>query len=94
MPRNNETVTVKILDKEYQVSCTRDERTALLEASTELDQRMRDVRKSGSVIGSERISVMVALNLSHELLKARQSLPAEQDQAMLQAIHEKIDGVV
>lgn len=63
-------VTIRILDKEYQVHCPPEEQEALMQSALILDQRMRDIRKTGSVIGLERIAVMVALNLSHDLLTA------------------------
>lgn len=90
---SNETVTVKILDKEYQVACAPDERTALLESAQLLDERMRTIQRTGSVIGLERIAVMAALNLSHELLEARQ--PAQSELALdtdqLERLHHKLD---
>lgn len=68
---SNETVFVKILDKEYQVACPREERQALVESAQLLDERMKAIRGTGAVIGLERIAVMAALNLSHELLQAK-----------------------
>ena len=68
---SNETVFVKILDKEYQVACPREERQALVESAQLLDERMKAIRGTGAVIGLERIEVMAALNLSHELLQAK-----------------------
>lgn len=65
-----ETVQIRILDKEYQVQCPPEEKTGLLESARLLDERMREIRKSGTVIGLERIAVMVALNLSYDLLRA------------------------
>ncbi len=65
-----QTVQVRILDKEYQVQCPPDEKAALQNSAQLLDERMREARKSGSVIGLERIAVMVALNLSYDLTKA------------------------
>jgi len=63
-------VSVRILDKEYQVSCPADERTALLDSAEILDAKMRDIRDSGKVVGLERIAVMAALNMANELLQA------------------------
>lgn len=65
-----ETVDIHILDKEYQVSCPPEERDALLNAAHQLDERMRTIRSSGSVIGLERIAVMAALNLTYDLTNA------------------------
>lgn len=65
------TVSIRILDKEYQVHCPPEQREALLSAAHGLDLRMRDIRRSGNVIGLERIAVMAALNLSYELMQAQ-----------------------
>lgn len=69
---SNATVGIRILDKDYQVHCPPEQEEALLGAARDLDQRMRDIRRSGNVIGLERIAVMVALNLSYELAQSRQ----------------------
>jgi cell division protein ZapA len=61
---------VRILDKEYQVACPADERTALLDSAEILDTKMREIRDSGKVVGLERIAVMAALNMANELLQS------------------------
>ncbi len=63
------TVEVKILDKEYLVACPEDARHALEQAARHLDRKMREIRASGKVFGTERIAVMAALNITHELLQ-------------------------
>ncbi|GAB3112893.1 cell division protein ZapA [Aestuariicella hydrocarbonica] len=88
----SETVFVKILDKEYQVACPAGEQDALLQAARNLDERMRKIRSSGSVIGLERIAVMAALNLSHELLETQNQasdLPSSGE--ALQRLSDKVD---
>jgi cell division protein ZapA len=65
------TVTVRILDKDYQVACPEDERAALLAAADHLNRRMREIRDAGKVVGLDRMAVMVALNLASELLAAQ-----------------------
>ncbi|MAS41204.1 MAG: cell division protein ZapA [Porticoccaceae bacterium] len=72
MADTSSTVSIRVLDKEYQVHCPPDQQDALLSAARDLDQRMRDIRRAGNVIGLERIAVMAALNLSYELTQARQ----------------------
>jgi cell division protein ZapA len=64
------TVTVKILDKEYQVACPDDQEAELVVSAKYLDKQMRGIRDTGKVIGLERIAVMAALNISYELLQA------------------------
>lgn len=64
-------VDVQILGRDFTVSCTDEERQGLLEAVNYLDKRMRDIRDSGKVVGVERIAIMAALNLSHEVLNTK-----------------------
>ncbi|MGD9660095.1 MAG: cell division protein ZapA [Porticoccaceae bacterium] len=70
MTSANNTVSIRILDKDYQVNCPPEEQNALIRSSQLLDARMREIRKSGHVIGLERIAVMAALNLTYDLLMA------------------------
>ena len=71
------TISVTILDKEYRVSCPPNEQEALLMAARYLNNKMRDIRAGGKVIGIERIAVMAALNISYELTKNRNSAAEE-----------------
>ncbi|HZD53415.1 MAG TPA: cell division protein ZapA [Woeseiaceae bacterium] len=64
-------ISVRILEKEYQVSCPANERTDLLDSAELLNARMREIRDSGKVVGLDRIAVMAALNMANELLHAR-----------------------
>jgi cell division protein ZapA len=66
-------VTVRILDKEYRVACQPEEQEGLIESARFLDQRMREIRQTGRVIGSDRIAVMAALNIAYELLQGKQT---------------------
>jgi len=61
-------VTVSILDKEYKVACPTGEKRALLDSAEYLDEKMREIRDTGKIIGPERIAVLAALNITHELL--------------------------
>ena len=64
------TITVHILDKEYQVACPEEQQAELVVSAKYLDKQMRTIRDTGKVIGLERIAVMAALNISYELLQA------------------------
>ena len=64
-------VEVEILGKEYRIACAEHERDALLASARYLDEKMGDVRTGGKVVGSERIAVMAALNIAHELLQQK-----------------------
>lgn len=65
------TLDVTILDREFRVACAEEERTELLEAVAYLDKKMREIRDLGKVATVERIAIMVALNIAHELLTTR-----------------------
>ena len=86
-------VNVKILDKEYQVSCKAEERADLLDSAELLNAKMKEIRDSGKVTGLDRIAVMAALNMANELIAARgQGETLETDAAgRLQAMRERVE---
>lgn len=68
------TIEVKLLGKEYRVACEPAERESLTAAVAFLDGKFKEAgdKTSSSARGSgERVAVMVALNLAHELLAAK-----------------------
>ena len=90
------TVTVKILDKDYQVACPPEQEKGLIDAARHLDKQMRKVRDSGKVIGLERIAMMVALNTAYELLNEEPAVveaPAVEIE-QLKKLGEKIDDAL
>ena len=96
MSRPN-TVSVDILDKEYQVACPPDEEAALTQAARYLDQHMRDIRSTGKVIGLERVAIMAALNISHELLALKTGdnpVETSEEQERLYALNSQLDEVL
>ena len=62
---------VTIMGKSYKVSCADDEREELLQAVRYVDQKMSEIKDSGRVAQPERIAVMAALNIAHELLNTK-----------------------
>ena len=64
-------VSVTVLDKEFRIACPPQERDALIRAARHLDSKMREIRHTGKVIGNDRVAVMAAINLTHELLQLR-----------------------
>ena len=60
--------SITILDKEYLIACSNEERELLNDAASLLNERMQEVKTSGKIIGSERIAVLAALNIAHEML--------------------------
>jgi len=65
------TIEVHLLGRSYRIACEEGEREALLQAVAYLDAKMNEIRQAGKVTGNERIAVMAALNLAHELLSTK-----------------------
>jgi len=68
------TLDVSLLGRDFKVACKEAERAELTDAVALLDRRMREIREAGKIAGAERIAVMAALNLAHDLLRERKSL--------------------
>lgn len=88
-----ETVTVHILGKDYQVACPSDERESLINSAAELDRRMKVIRQSGTVIGVERIAVMAALNLAHEVINPSVTEDTV-DHALIDDMNQRVDALL
>ncbi|NRA41252.1 MAG: cell division protein ZapA [Pseudomonadales bacterium] len=86
-------VTVNILGKDYQIACAPEEKQQLIDAASHLDCKMREVREKGNIFGLERIAVMSALNLAHELLSL-QSATQDSSETTTDSVkrsHHKLD---
>ena len=73
-----EALSVTIMGKEYRVACPEDEKANLLASADLLNEKLDEIKAQGSVIGTERIAIMAALNMSHEILH-NQSLSTEHE---------------
>jgi len=71
MSDNHARVSVRILEKEYHISCPMEERSDLLDSAEYLNNKMREIRDSGKVVGLDRIAVIAVLNMANELLRVR-----------------------
>ena len=92
-------VRISILGKEYHIVCPKDERDGLLEAARQLEDKMDEIRDSGRVFGAERIAVMAALNVTHELLQSSLNKATEQElepglSDRVSSLHDRIDTVL
>lgn len=76
---NPQPISIIILDKEYKVACPVGEQTALLASAKYLNEKMREVRDSGSILGSERIAVITALNIANDYLNTREAVKGISD---------------
>lgn len=71
----DKSLDISIMGRTYKVACADEERDALLEAVGFLDQKMNEIKSAGRVGSVERIAVMAALNIAHELLVVRDAAP-------------------
>ena len=86
---------ISILDKEYQVNCQTDERDALLRSAKLLNAKMNEIRHGSHIIGLERVAVMAALNISHDLIKAQNSVSQDSGASdALQSMDSKLSSVL
>jgi cell division protein ZapA len=88
--------SVTILDKEYLIACSEEERGLLNDAAALLNDKMREVKTSGKIIGSERVAVLAALNIAHEMLaykKENESYTSTVD-GVVRRLQDKIDDAL
>src|SRR5438552_4726070 len=71
MNQKSKTLDVTIMGRTYKVACSEEERNALLSAVAYLDRKMSEIKSAGKVASAERIAVMAALNIAHELLQSK-----------------------
>ena len=86
-------VVVNILGKDYKIACEPGEQETLLRSAGELDGQMRKMRDSGKVGNAERIAVMAALNLSHELQTLKNQSPAFNPQGWKECLSSMMDKI-
>jgi cell division protein ZapA len=90
------TVEVTLLGRTYRVACEEGERESLMQAVAYLDAKMNEIRKAGKVMGAERIAVMAALNVAHELLSVKLGAGFDMGQAKsrLSSIESQLDAAI
>jgi len=87
-------VAIRILDKDYHIACRPEEKAALLQSAELLNEKMREIRESGKVSGGERVAVMAAINLAHEVLQLRTSGGSPETGARLKSMRERVESAL
>jgi cell division protein ZapA len=93
---NPQPISITILDKEYKIACPIGEQAALLASAKYLDEKMREVRDSGNILGSERIAVITALNIANDFLSTSEAVKGISDDfsPRLKSLETKISQVL
>jgi cell division protein ZapA len=94
--RSGKAIDITIMGRDFCINCPDEEREELLEAVAYLDKKMREIRDSGKVIGSERIAIMAALNITHELLISRrkEGFDTEEFRRRIDCMQAALDAVI
>ena len=89
-------VQIKILDKEYQINCPPSEQEALMKSARYRDENMRTIKSRGNIHGAEKIAVMAALNITHDMLRKNLLINETRQASALQlrSLEEKIDAAL
>lgn len=89
-------VSVRILEKEYQFACPANEQNDLIRSAEFLNARMKQIRDTGSVVGTDRIAVMAALNLANDLLKGRNRDSSQESRlgTRLKVLRERVESAL
>ncbi|HEX5611686.1 MAG TPA: cell division protein ZapA [Burkholderiales bacterium] len=92
----DQTIDITVLGRSYKVACEEGEREALLRTAAYLDAKMNEIRNAGKVSGTERIAVMAALNIAHELLttKLTGGFDIGEAKRRIAAVEAKLDSVL
>lgn len=96
MSQKLQPVSLTIMGKEYKIACEPDEQDDLIRSAQQLDKQMSKMRDAGKVSGSDRIAVMAALNLAHELqlMKSQNALLTRNLNECLAKLARKIENVL
>lgn len=91
----NRGINISIMGRDFSVACPPEEQEDLLEAARYLDKNMKEIQKTGKIIGAERCAIMAALNITNDLLKLQKSTAGQEKvQARLSSLQERIDEVL
>lgn len=88
-------INISIMGRDFSVACPPEEQEDLMDAARYLDKNMKEIQKTGKIIGAERCAIMAALNITNDLLQLRRSTAGQDKvQARLDSLQERIDEVL
>src|SRR3954466_9733480 len=93
MTVRKKTLDVHIMGRAYKVACSDEEREDLLQAVAMLDRKMIEIKEAGKVASAERIAVMAALNIAHELLQSRGGVRGPSSSVDLDSIKRRMNSM-
>ena len=96
MSSSTEPVSVRVLDRDYTIGVSADERESLMAAAQLLDKQMREIKGANRMTAVDRIAVLAALNLAHELqlLRNERTTGDREISDTLTDLHRRLDGLI
>ncbi|MGO1626607.1 MAG: cell division protein ZapA [Halomonadaceae bacterium] len=86
------TTEIALLGRHYTIACDPGAEDKLVRASRYLDRAMQGIQSKSSALSSDRVTVMAALNIAHELLEALDEQRGYE--AELTRLGERLDGAL
>ena len=86
------TIEITLLGRPYVIACPPDQEDDLKRAARYLDRAMNGIHAQGKVQGAERIAIMAALNITHELLEALDN--QREGEASLSRVNERLENAL
>lgn len=88
-------ININIMGREFSVACPPEEQDDLMDAARYLDKNMKEIQKTGKIIGAERCAIMAALNITNDLLQLQRSTSGQEKvQERLESMQERIDAAL
>lgn len=95
MKKSDKGLSIRILEKDYQIACAEEEREDLIKAATYLQKKLEEIAGKGKIIGSERAAIMAALNIAYEMVCSQDMLEKQQSyEKRLESLQEEVQDVV
>lgn len=96
MTESDNIIAIKILERTYKIKCPPEESQALQEAARRVEEQMRRAKSSGSVTGTDRIAILTALNMCHELIsvKKQNNQLIDSMNSRIRSLQEKTESVL
>jgi cell division protein ZapA len=92
----SEPVALRLIDREFLIACSPEEREGLIEAASFLDRKMRELRANAKAPSFERLAVLTAISVTHEFLSLRKRHDGQEQRLSdgLAALRQKLDAAL
>ena len=93
---NNEPLNLNIMGRDFCIACPDEEREEILLAAAYLDKKTQEIRAEGKIVDSDRIALIAALQIAHELLMLRNGTGFDIDEfrRRIVSLRKKVDEVL